>query len=196
MIVLAVDGGFGAMGVARVLVRWPDVAAVGVGPTVGVARAGVVRTHKGESGLSDSQDNEVRTRRIVQFLREWMHGADAVVVEAMSHMQNASSAAKVAMALAAVYSTAEHAGLPIVQVSPQALKRVLGARYERGMDKAEAKARSKAAVRAAVDTRVGSLDAVLAHVPEGLREHPYDAVAVVLAALDLGLLTDLHNPAA
>lgn len=65
-------------------------------------------------------------------------------------------------------------GLPIVQATPQEVKRATtGARDA-----------SKDDVRAALERRYGPLAAFLGALPDGEHEHPVDALAATVACLD------------
>jgi hypothetical protein len=109
-----------------------------------------------------------------------------VVVEAFSRPPHPSAGAKLAMALAVVEVWCGALGVPSAEVSPQSIKAALG--VERGLDKKA----SKAAVRSAVDLLLwpdGS-DTLAARfllpagIPAGDHEHPYDAAAALVTALE------------
>lgn len=98
-----------------------------------------------------------------------------VAAEKMSFPRNSSAAAKVAMTWGLIVANLERRGLPLLQASPQEVKR-------RVTGKADA---SKEAVEAAMIKRFGrGLLRMLKSLPEGQHEHAFDALAVVVACLD------------
>jgi Holliday junction resolvasome RuvABC endonuclease subunit len=102
------------------------------------------------------------------------HNVRAIAAEAMSFPRNASNSAKMALCWGVLASIAEARGLPIVQTSPQALKRAVTGSAT--ADKAE--------VQFGLLRRFGNDVEELFIGPDGLREHAFDALAAVVACLD------------
>jgi len=170
VIVLGLDPGFAALGLA----------AVDLTPGAErVHRAWVVRTEKAARKVEvrASDDNVRRAREIAAELEraavEW--DPVALVAEAQSWPRNAGASAKVGIAWGLVAALAERHGLPLVQASPQDVKRAT----------CGAKTASKAEVIAAIEARFPD---VVWPRQATLVEHAADAVAVVLACLDSPVL--------
>lgn len=170
MIVLGLDPGFAALGLA----------AVDLTPGAErVERAWVVRTEKAARKVEvrASDDNVRRARQLAAELEravvEW--GPVALAAEAQSWPRNAGASAKVGIAWGVVAALAERHGLPLVQASPQDVKRAV----------AGAKTASKGEVAAAVEARFPEVEWPR---QASLVEHAADAVAVVLACLDSPVL--------
>lgn len=98
----------------------------------------------------------------------------AVCTEGMSFPQNSIAATKLAIAWGALAGVCEGFGLPVVQVSPQAIKKHLCGRNNA----------SKLDVEEAVKKAQPAAGKLLAGVPKTRREHAVDAFAAVLSGLD------------
>jgi Holliday junction resolvasome RuvABC endonuclease subunit len=110
-----------------------------------------------------------------RMLRGWGNGfgpTSAIVAESMSFPRNSSAAAKVALSWGMIGTRANVLGVPVVQASPQEVRK--------GLDLA--KNASKDVVREAI-LRIfeKELTGHLKDVPEGKWNHAFDALAVVLA---------------
>ena len=170
MIVLGVDPGFAALGLAAVEIGAgaPQPRAAWVERTEPSPRKRAVRA---------SEDNVRRAQELANALEraiaEWQ--PVALAAETMSWPRNAGAVAKVALAWGAVCACASRHALPVVQASPQDVKRALVGR----------KSASKEEVIAEVERRFPELE-----LPEArtLQEHAADATAVVLACLDSPVL--------
>lgn len=147
--------------------------------------AGVIRTKKSakKRGVLVADDNVRRTREIytelerLQCLGNTWRNAVAVAVESQSWPRNASATSKVAMAWGVVVSLAAQHDLPIVQSTPQQVKRAVTGN----------RSASKEAVIEGVCKHpgfFGRLDEVLVSIPSGQREHVADACAAIISALD------------
>ncbi len=101
------------------------------------------------------------------------HGPRVICAESMSAPRSASSAAKLAMSWGALSAVAQLLGLPLVQASPQAIKRTVAGHA----------AASKADVQGALMQRFG-----LPELFEGMRkgdvEHAADALGAAVTCLD------------
>lgn len=180
MIVLGIDPGFASMGVAVVDVRERDERVIALD---------VVRTQKDDRKRRTlaSDDNVRRARELAVELGGaigWLgnaggNNARVVCAEAMSFPRNASAASKVALSWGVICALAEVRDLPIVQASPQQIKKAV----------AGTKTASKLDVESALLARYGNeLEQLVAHLPDGQHEHAYDALAAVVACLDSDVL--------
>lgn len=189
-IILGIDPGFASLGYA-VLNLTPE------GPEV--ASLGVVRTKK-----SDKKQRVLAADDNIRRLRELYRPIDSLVrdgilpgqpargrgkqvvfgpptnvkllcAEKMSFPRNASAAAKMAMSWGLIVASLERWGLPLLQASPQDIKRrVTG----------DASA-SKEDVQNALKKRFGrGLARMVSSLPEGEHEHAFDALASAVACLD------------
>lgn len=116
-------------------------------------------------------DLTARTRQLTRDLAGLVHHADLVVCEAWSCPRSAGSAARTALARGALYALCEQAGRPLVQLTPQQVRRTLGV----------AKGAAKGAVVLEALERVEGGE-VLERVQLSRREHAGDALAVLVAA--------------
>ncbi len=134
-----------------------------------------------------SHDEMRRARELAnqmdRLLNEWRDVGQpvrAVAVEAKSLPRNASSASKIGMAWGVFAAEVERRGLPVVQASPQEVRKALGL----------AKSASKLDVQACVFAHTAGAQAMLAakKIVKGDWEHPVDASAAVLACQDSEIL--------
>jgi Holliday junction resolvasome RuvABC endonuclease subunit len=179
-IVLGVDPGFAALG-------WALVRLEASGEEI--LQLGVIRTAKSTRKLHvlASSDDHRRGGELTQALAPLVRGVTAICAEAVSHPPHSSAAYKVGRSWGVLDCLASLGCVPVVQVSPQQVKKRLGAAGlvtgGRRADYAGQNA-SKAAVHAALARRFAELPQRLAGLPKGLQEHALDALAVVVAALD------------
>lgn len=169
MFVLGIDPGFATLGLAIV-----DVAAA-----VTVARTWVFRTEKSprKHAVRASDDNVRRAREIAEELRATIrtYRPAAIATEGQSWPRNAGASAKVGIAWGVLAAVADAHQLPMVQASPQQIKRVL----------CGVKTATKEQVIAAVEARFGEVG----WPPQAsLREHAADAIGAVVACLDSSVL--------
>jgi Holliday junction resolvasome RuvABC endonuclease subunit len=184
--VLGVDPGLRHFG-------WAMVALTG--STEQVYGMGVIKTVKSDNkrGLLVADDNVRCAREVATVLRsltKFKGGIKAFCAEAMSAPRNASAAAKMAMTWGIVACLAEEKDIPIVQASPQELKKKV----------CDNKSASKEEVQKALTDRYGMFVTgrpvlplslmlepqapLLSDVPGGQHEHAWDALAAVVAGLD------------
>lgn len=167
--VLGIDPGFASFGWAIV-----ELGASSVRPVA----LGVIRTKPSpkKRRVRATDDNVERCREISEAIARLLeeHLPVAIAAEAMSFPRSSAVAAKMAMAWGVVVDRATLLRLPIVQATPQEVKRALtGARDASKLD-----------VRAELVRRFPGLAGLLVGVPGGEHEHPLDALASVLAGLD------------
>jgi len=171
-VVLGLDPGFACVGYALVDLPATD------GETL--LSLGVFRTEKSSKKLKvfASDDNVRRSREIYMFLRDLVApgAVSAICAETMSFPRNASIAAKMSLCWGVIAALSVQFNLPIVQVSPQQLKKVVTG----------SKTSDKDAVQAALKARYGEalLNTRCKGVPPSMLEHPYDALGAIVAALD------------
>lgn len=167
---------------------------VGLGPNrlTGVVAAGVIRTAKsktkGKDKVSASVDNVRRATEIASRLDILVksNAVAAICVEAMSFPRSASVAAKMAMCWGVVTALALQYGAPIIQASPQEIKKAL----------CRTNSASKGEVEEAVKRSYDYIDTLLSTVPRSYREHAYDATGAVMACLDSTVLNSVRNSVA
>jgi len=181
-LVLGIDPGFASVGYALVEVRPTDERLV---------RIGVIATKKVDAkrAVYAADDNFRRGREIAKALSELVAGNKvlAICAESMSFPRNASAAAKVAMCWGVLAALSESQGIPLVQVSPQEVKK-----QTCGVTVA-----SKLDVLKAVRTRYPTFDSLCteAAVTATHLEHPTDAVATVVASLNGDVLRLIRTTA-
>lgn len=151
---------------------------------------GVVRTEKSETKreVRAADDNLRRTREIVKALMAVFAGVRSpsgdlwvpkcLCAEAMSFPRNASAAAKVAMTWGVIASLSELLRMPIVQATPQEVRRSLLGFI--------GKKASKEEVQEAVLKKLPTLKdhPSWEAIPGSLHEHVYDSFAAALACQD------------
>jgi Holliday junction resolvasome RuvABC endonuclease subunit len=167
--VLGCDPGFASSGVAIVEL---------LPTTERVLHLGVIRTEKDNKKRNTlaADDNMRRTREIYRELKIVAQASAcvAIAIEAESPMRNASAAAKVSKVHAVVGCLAEELGLPITACSPQRMKKVLCGQQTASKDE----------IQAALLRRYGNEIEDLFHGPDGLFEHPMDALGAIVVGLD------------
>lgn len=152
--------------------------------------AGVVRTKpsaKKRSVLA-SEDNVRRGREITCVLAPLVKQVAVVCAESMSYPRSSSAAAKMAMCWGIAIALTEAHDCPIVQASPQQVKKALCGNMSA----------SKEDIQAVIHGRYPALALKLraAGVPEGEWEHPFDAAAAVVTAFGSELVRGLRKSAA
>lgn len=177
MIALGLDPGFASLGLA----------AVELGDVVQVPRAWVERTEPSakKRDVRQSEDLVRRCREITGCLEraiaEW-HPAVACA-ETMSWPRDMKAATRIALAWGVVAAVLERHGIPLVQASPQEVKKHLCGRKDASKDD----------VMLAVEARVES---VTWPPQKTLVEHAADAVAVVLTCADSDVVRAARRAAA
>lgn len=174
--ILALDPGFASLGYAVVELR-----PIAEGPAVvrgHTVELGVIRTKAAgkKRRVRAADDNVERCRELSVALGALLtaHRPIAIVAESMSFPRSSSVAAKVAMAWGVIVDRATVLGLPIVQATPQEIKRAV----------AGDRSASKEDVGKAVLASVVGVHALLQPIPAPVREHPIDALAAFIASLE------------
>ncbi len=173
MYMLGVDPGFEEMGLSYLHLTKDAEKVVKVWRCHTVANMG--------KKLTASENNVWRAREIHRFLEIiFRHPIDAVACEAMSFPPNASSAAKVAMVWGLLVSFTEARKIPIVQVTPKELKRIVGGRKDLSKQEVEDFVRARYP-----ETR---WDAVLEGISKSYWSHIFDSIGAGIAVLDNDLI--------
>lgn len=145
---------------------------------------GIIKTEKSDAKrkVLAADDNVRRVRELVWTLDKVLGaGTRAVCAESMSHPRGASAAGKLSLSWGVLVTLVHLRQLPILQASPQEVKRAVVGRKDA----------SKEEVADALVARYGSgivrkLDEK--KIPQGQREHAFDALAAVVASLDSDLM--------
>ena len=166
---LGLDPGFANMGWSVIeLASWGEK----------LVDAGVLRTEKSDKKRSvlASDDNLRRGREVAEALVAVMDRfhISAICAESMSFPRSASAAAKMAMCWGSIATLSFERKLPVVQASPQEIKKTLCGKKDA----------SKEEVEAAVKLRYGDFDKYLADLAKSYREHAYDSAGAVITALE------------
>lgn len=163
---VCVDPGFASIGYAKILLiptREPLCTAFGVFHTV--------KSEKKHKVLS-TEDNVKRTIEIAKFFRNLCTTGEgrtlAICAEAMSFPRSSSVAAKMALAWGVICSFSEAAAVPILQASPQHVKR-----HVCGITSA-----TKEEVETMVKRLYPESIAMSVKIKKGDLEHCFDALAV------------------
>lgn len=101
----------------------------------------------------------------------------ALVVEGKSLPRNASSACKIGMAWGAFAAVVQRFGLPVVQASPQQVRKALGLLRNASKDEVKWKILDDLDI---IPEQVREI--FCAQIRDRIREHPIDATAVVVAS--------------
>lgn len=167
MIVLGADCGLAHFGIAIVRLgrRAEEVVDVHTFAT---------KKSNAKQNVLAADDNVRRCRELAAHLLELCgaHTPVAICAESMSAPRHASAAAKLSMSWGALATVAQLLGLPVVQCSPQAIKKAV----------CGAKGASKEDIQAELCDRYSA--PLFAHLKKGDREHAGDALAAVVAGLD------------
>jgi Holliday junction resolvasome RuvABC endonuclease subunit len=172
--ILGCDPGFASFGYC-IMQLLPD--------TERIISVNVIRTKKSnkKQKVLVADDNFRRARAIAAVLREVVVGFQpkAIAAEAFSPPRNASNAAKVALSWGILADIVEDFQLPMVQASPQRIKKQL-------TDKTSA---TKEEVQEVLQSRYpGQFDPFTNSTPRGQWEHGFDAAASVVAGLNEDVL--------
>ncbi len=173
VIVIGIDPGFAKIGWART-----RLTAAGVEPI----DMGLIQTKKSDKKLNvlASDDNFRRGKEIARALYDLTvdttHGkVYTICAERKSFPRNASASAKVAYCWGVLCLLSEITGIPLIQASPQQIKMKM-------CGKANA---SKAEVQEACRRSFGDdISNLVKGITKSNIEHPYDALATVLACSD------------
>lgn len=189
-LVLGVDPGFASCGFA--VLSLGDSEADDQVVTLGVLRT---KPSSNKQRVLATEDNVRRARDLATSMRALhdcgsmipvthrgvaalFEGGDRirlVCAERMSFPRSASAAAKVAMVWGLIVANLERRGVPLLQASPQDVKKRVAGNP----------AATKEAVELAMLKRFGrGLHRMLKAVPKGEHEHAFDALASIVACLD------------
>jgi Holliday junction resolvasome RuvABC endonuclease subunit len=142
------------------------------------------KSNKKQNVLS-SDDDFRRGRELARMMTSHILTVKpvALVVEAKSLPRNSSAACKIGMAWGAFCAVAQQSGLPVVQASPQQVRKALGL----------ARNASKQDVKEVIWNHLDLLPErvrakMSAQIPDSKREHPIDATAAVLACRESEIL--------
>jgi crossover junction endodeoxyribonuclease RuvC len=168
--VLGVDPGLANMGVAAVELTsdGESICEVSVFSTVKSTK---------KQNVNASSDTIRRARTLSLELANFFerHRPCVVAVEAMSFPRNASSAAKTAVSWGLLVSEVRRYNIPIVQASPQEMKRALCGKVSA----------SKLEVQEVLKARhPDAFHDFVREYPKRQHEHGFDAVGAVVACLD------------
>lgn len=173
--ILGIDPGFASVGVA--------VVALGDTPANDCPiKLDVIRTKKADTKrkVRASDDNLGRAKEIAAELQKilTLYPASLICAETMSYPRNAAAAAKMAICWGVLAAIAQQRHIPITQASPQEVKKALCGRKDA----------SKEEVQDALQTMFPAMltgkDNLCARIPASVQEHPYDALAAVIACRD------------
>jgi crossover junction endodeoxyribonuclease RuvC len=170
VIVLGVDPGLASFGWGAVRL-FPKLERI--------VRVEVIKTKPSPKKLKvlAADDTSRRARELATTLREVITRFKPVVIaaEAYSAPRHASSAGKLNRAWGVLDGLTVEFSLPLVQTSPQAIKKLL----------CEDASASKAQVQAALELRYDrQFQSFVERSPKGDLEHGFDAVGAVVACLD------------
>lgn len=173
MIAMGIDPGFASIGIAIVELT-PE--------TERVRSLDVFNTEKSDKKLDvrASADNFRRAREIARYLGHEFakHGVGLVCAEAMSFARDASVANKMGLSWGVLAALCEARSIPLVQASPQAIKKALCARKDASKDD----------VQFALRVRYAEVPDMLAGMRKGDLEHAADALGAVVACMDSELV--------
>jgi crossover junction endodeoxyribonuclease RuvC len=128
--------------------------------------------------ILSTSDNVRRVKEVASFLGEKIQRGTmiAICAESMSFPRNASSSAKIGMCWGVLGAFSDYFDVPIIQASPQEIKKaVCGIRNA-----------SKEDIQNALNVRYqkDSIVSKAKTIAKTNREHPYDALASIVACLE------------
>jgi len=144
-----------------------------------ITEVSVIRTQKTnkKQNVKAAADNFRRAQEISKAFHKVVNKVKpaAIVAETMSFPRNASVAAKMAMAFGVLADICYVYDLPMVQATPQEIKKYL----------CDNKSATKEAVQEALLGRYpGQFDAFMKVVPRSKWEHGFDSIGAILTSLD------------
>jgi crossover junction endodeoxyribonuclease RuvC len=128
-----------------------------------------------------ADDNYRRAGELASFIQQRLelHRPAVIIAESMSFPRSSSAAAKMALCWGILASEAARRSLPLVQVSPQEIKKAL----------CGTKSASKDDVQEALERRYSSqFEDFKLNVARTHQEHGFDSVGAVVASLDSEVL--------
>lgn len=173
--ILGIDPGFASVGYA--------VVAMGAEPAQdSPIKMGVIRTQKadGKRKVRASEDNLERAKEISKELQTilTLYPASLICAETMSYPRNSAAAAKMAICWGVLAAIAQQRGIALTQASPQEVKKAVCGKKDA----------SKEDVKVALDSMFPSMLTgtlgLCSKIPASVQEHPYDALAAVIACRD------------
>ena len=178
--ILGLDGGFACMGYGVIELSQASEK---------ILDLGVIQTEKSDKkrAVRASDDNLRRARELAEHLELLMARYDirAVACESMSFPRSASVAQKLGIAWGVVATVVHLRRLPVVQASPQEVKKKLCGKRDA----------SKEDVQHALALRFEDAFVERTRVMnKGVREHPADALAAVVACLDSDVIRAMRIP--
>jgi len=184
VLILGLDPGFANVGWALVELNG-GVSGTATETLVGM---GLIETEKSaaKQNVLASNDNYRRAREISRAIRLLTPRAQVICAESMSFPRNASAAAKVAMTWGVVADYCEAESITMLMASPKELKRAVCS------DASASKTQIQEALRVRFGVRPGEL-LKSAGVPPSSQEHPYDALAAIVACLHSETLSLLRR---
>jgi crossover junction endodeoxyribonuclease RuvC len=190
-ILLGIDPGLATMGYGAIALP-PDVTS----PRIRLDLFGVFETHKSnkKAHVLATEDNLRRARELTAYLVDLIDNIEddrnrlvAICAESMSWPRNAGTSAKIGIAWGVLASVAHIRNVPIVQSSPQAVKKALCGRRDASKDEIRAGVLDfLMRANGGTEAKIGrSSPTLLIHHEQtikkkALREHPWDATAVAL----------------
>lgn len=150
--------------------------------TITPLAGGVIRTKKQnkKERVYAADDNLARAREIYWELHRQLDQFQprAICAESMSFPRSASVAAKMALAWGLIGAESFRRQIPILQVTPQRLKRVLTDRNDASKEEVASE------VLGVLGQHAGIWTGLLSYLPKGQHEHMNDALAACMACLD------------
>lgn len=173
--VLGIDPGFASIGYAI----------VAIGPDADrdcPVKMGLIKTSKSSAkrNVRASEDNLDRAKEIAAELQKLLtlYPATLICAETMSYPRNAAAAAKMAMCWGVLAAIAQQKHLPLTQASPQEVKKAVCGKKD------ASKTDVQQALGALFPAQLTGSGHLCSKVPPSAQEHPYDALAAVIACRD------------
>lgn len=173
-LVIGIDPGFAKVGYSIVRLDRDKLVPITMG---------ILRTKKSDKKLKvlASDDNFRRARELAEALIELATEASAqgevvaICAEAKSFPRNASAAAKVAMFWGILALFCVEKGLPLIQARPQEIKKKMCGETSASKEEVQAACR---------ETFGDEISLLVEEIGKSDLEHPYDALAAVVACSD------------
>jgi Holliday junction resolvasome RuvABC endonuclease subunit len=182
MIFLGIDPGLANMGLAVVRREKQDsIWTQEVKYLEQILYLGVFSTEKdAEKVTSVSEANVVRSRKLYTYLSTLIssqrEAVQVICAESMSFPPNAASAAKIAMCWGVLSAVAERCRLPILQITPKALKKEVGGRKDLSKKEVELALRKRFPDQ--------NLEPLLTGITRSKYEHCFDALGTIVASFN------------
>lgn len=185
LVILGVDPGFASFGFALLSLA-PGRGAPGVATGVAerVEALGLIETQKAnkKQAVYASDDTVKRSRELMDVLDPLFAGASVVAAESMSYPRSSTASCKMGIGWGLIAALAWRYQLPIVQISPQEIKKIHTGRKDA----------SKEDIQEALGTRWGdNFRDQLHKIKKSGREHPADAAAAAAASLNSDVVRGL-----